>query len=134
MNQHFLTIMVIDDNPMLRAAYTAYLMAQGHPVIEASNGREALDLLRGGARPDLLFLDLSMPVMSGWEFRAVQRTDPRIGRIPVIVLSGDELDPCEYDVLACCQVLRKPSPIETIAKALERGKQCARRMATLAVA
>lgn len=61
----------------------------GHVVTEAADGEEALEVLRGGAPlPDLVLLDLGMPVMDGWWcFRALQ-SDPVLARVPVTVVSA----------------------------------------------
>jgi CheY-like chemotaxis protein len=55
----------------------------------AANGREALDHLGGPDRPCLILLDLSMPVMDGWEFLARQRRSPLLAHIPVILVSAE---------------------------------------------
>lgn len=124
------TVLVVDDNPTLREAYTTFLHALGHHALTAADGREALALLRAGIVPDLILLDLSMPTMNGKEFRAAQQADPWLDRIPVIVLSAEDLAEKEVAQLGCCGVLRKPSPGETILAALERGRQCAAHRAT----
>lgn len=119
-----LTVLVVDDNPALRQAYGMFLESLGHGVAAAPDGREAMALLRDGLRPDLILLDLSMPTMTGWEFRAAQRADPELDRIPVIVLSAEEIGRADIDTLGCCGVLRKPSPAETITAALDRARLC----------
>lgn len=119
------TVLVVDDNASLRDAYAAFLNALGHQAVTAADGAEALALLHGGVRPDLILLDLSMPTMDGKEFRAAQQADPQLDRIPVIVLSAEDLAAGDVVQLGCCGVLRKPSPGETILAALERGRQCA---------
>ena len=60
----------------------------GYTVAMAADGREALDRLRRQWRPSLILLDLTMPVMNGWQFRAEQRLDPALSGIPVVVLSA----------------------------------------------
>jgi CheY-like chemotaxis protein len=64
------------------------LETEGYAVQSAANGREALAHLRGRARPDLILLDLMMPVMSGWEFREAQKADPALADIPVVIVSA----------------------------------------------
>src|ERR1700730_8122955 len=88
-------VLIVDDDFALRDALCAALEGEGFAVAAVSNGQEALDYLRSGARPSLVLLDLMMPIMNGWEFRAEQRQDPELADIPVIVLSafarsGDE--------------------------------------------
>ena len=65
------------------------LEAEGYGVAFAENGREALECLHGEGTPDLIVLDLRMPVMNGWEFRTIQKDDPKLGLIPVVAVSAD---------------------------------------------
>src|SRR4051812_12376876 len=67
---------------------TIILEVEGYEVTSAGNGREALDRLGGGPRPDLILLDLMMPVMTGWEFLDQRKQDPRLAAIPVVILSA----------------------------------------------
>ena len=85
-NKH---ILVVEDNAAARGALAALLEAAGYAVACAANGREALDHLRGPHRPCLILLDLSMPVMDGWEFRDRQRRSPSLACIPVILVSAE---------------------------------------------
>ena len=64
------------------------LQADGYEATGAVNGADALQKIRNGRRPDLILLDLDMPVLSGTEFLAVRESDPLLLMIPVIVLSG----------------------------------------------
>ena len=82
------TILVVDDDFALREALCAALEGEGFSVVGAGNGREALEHLRHEDPPCVVLLDLMMPVMNGWEFRAEQRQDPKLANIPVIVLSA----------------------------------------------
>lgn len=83
-------ILLVEDNAMLRAVIRARLEGAGYRVTCAAHGREALDLLRGPDRPCLILLDLCMPVMDGWHFRAVQRQTPSLADIPVFLLSAED--------------------------------------------
>jgi CheY-like chemotaxis protein len=65
-----------------------FLELEGFPVRLAANGKLALDSLHDGERPCLIILDLMMPVMNGWQFREVQRTDPDLAKIPVVVVTA----------------------------------------------
>ena len=64
------------------------LEADGYEATGAVNGADALQKIRNGKRPDLILLDLDMPVLTGTEFLAVRESDPLLLMIPVIVLSG----------------------------------------------
>jgi CheY-like chemotaxis protein len=81
-------VLIIDDDPLSAATLADVLFHAGHASDHARNGAEALDLLRNGATPRLILLDLSMPVMDGWTFREQQMQDPNLSTIPVIVITG----------------------------------------------
>jgi CheY-like chemotaxis protein len=80
--------MIVDDDDDIRETLCDLLEAEGHIVLAAANGREALDLLAGGARPCLILLDLMMPVMDGFAFRAAQQQDETIASIPVVAVTA----------------------------------------------
>ena len=82
------TVLVVDDDVGVREVLSHYLTAAGYAVCAASNGREALDLLDGGERPDLFVLDLMMPVMGGVELISALRAKPGWAETPIIVLTG----------------------------------------------
>ena len=82
------TILVIEDNDDVRDMMAVTLELEGHRVITAVNGLQALDILRRGALPCVILLDLMMPVMNGWEFRAAMDADPRLRHLPVVVVSA----------------------------------------------
>lgn len=82
-------VMVVEDDRDVREAITWVLEDAGYRVVAAENGSVALGLLRDGAsRPSAIILDLMMPVMDGWQFRAAQLNDPAIATIPVICLTA----------------------------------------------
>ena len=82
------TILVVEDNDDVREMMTVTLELEGHKVIGAANGQEALDLLQHGLEPRLILLDLMMPVMTGWQFRATVENDPELRHIPIVVVSA----------------------------------------------
>ena len=83
-------ILVVDDDESARLVLCGCLEECGYDVACTGNGREALDLLRGGKPPALILLDLGMPVMDGKEFLDRQRQDAAIAGIPVFLLSGEQ--------------------------------------------
>ena len=93
------TVLVVDDYADARETIRELLEQHGYPVIEASNGQQALNLLVSQAKPriGLIVLDLRMPVMDGRELLKVLRSYVMLSRIPVLVVSGytGELDPAE---------------------------------------
>jgi len=82
-------ILLIEDDEDLRDAFRDLFEDEGYNVWTAANGKEALDCLRSRGRACLIFLDLMMPVMNGWEFRAEQERDPVLAQIPVVVCTAD---------------------------------------------
>src|SRR5262245_26972140 len=80
------TILVVDDDDDLRAA-VAEAIGDDLVVLEASHGVEALALMQD-RHPDVVVLDLVMPVMDGWQVRVKQRGNPLIADIPIIAMSA----------------------------------------------
>lgn len=81
-------VLLVDDDRSVRECLAMALELEGHAVVQAEDGLDALLALRCGPRPDVIVLDLEMPVMTGWEFRDAQLRDPVIAGIPVVVVSS----------------------------------------------
>jgi CheY-like chemotaxis protein len=82
-------ILVVEDERGQREALAEVLSRLGYEVQCAANGSEALELMRHSeSLPGLILLDLMMPVMDGWQFRAEQRKDRILADVPVVVLSA----------------------------------------------
>ncbi|HXK19983.1 MAG TPA: response regulator [Polyangiaceae bacterium] len=83
-------ILVVDDYADARATLRELLEEEGHAVIEAANGRQALDVLTAREAPEvsLILLDLAMPVMDGWKLIETLQSYLRLSRIPVVVISA----------------------------------------------
>jgi CheY-like chemotaxis protein len=82
-----LSVLVTDDDEDLRFLCQMHLEMGGFRVTQASDGSEALEMARGD-RPDLILLDLMMPVMDGWECLAELKSDRTLRDIPVFVVTG----------------------------------------------
>ena len=83
------SVLIVDDDLPTREALRELLELDGdHVAGEATNGREALAMLRNGCDPDVILLDLDMPVMDGWQFVAALH-DSRMSALPVVVFSSD---------------------------------------------
>jgi len=79
---HAHRVLIVDDDAEFRAVLREVLEDEGCAVVEAPDGKSALGVLRSAAAPELILLDLMMPVMNGWDFH------PSIAGIPIAVLSG----------------------------------------------
>lgn len=81
-------ILLVDDDAAIRESLAELLEEEGYRVTSVANGIDALRLLREGARPRVILLDLMMPLMDGWQFRIEQKKDPELAKIPVLVLTA----------------------------------------------
>jgi CheY-like chemotaxis protein len=106
-------LLLVEDDADIRDTLSDVLSWEGYEVLTAANGREALELLRGGTGVDAILLDLMMPIMSGWEFRRVQLDDPALAGIPCVVLSASAPGPARPD-----RYFAKPFGIEDLLGAL----------------
>ncbi len=83
-------MLLVDDYPDARDMYRVYLTFSGFEVVEAANGVEAIQLA-SDKPPDIILMDLSLPVMDGWEATRRLKSDPRTAGIPVVALTGHAL-------------------------------------------
>lgn len=113
-------VLAVDDDYDVLFALQDVLEMEGYRVIPARSGREALELLRKGLRPAVILLDLMMPEVSGWEFRAQQVADPELAGIPVVVVSGQGLSDREVATLGVDGYLKKPVDLEQLLTAVGR--------------
>lgn len=109
------SVLIVEDDPAIREALQSVLESEGHTAHTAANGGEALALLRRIARPQLILLDLMMPVMSGWELLGLLRADPEFSSIPVVVVSAAP----PKGELAASRVLKKPIEVNTLLRVVE---------------
>ncbi|MEP7125510.1 MAG: response regulator, partial [Byssovorax sp.] len=84
------SVLIVDDDYDLRETMRDVLEEEGYLVNTASNGQEALDLLRDGESPEVVVLDLMMPVMDGWHFLDELERDGALADIPVVVMSASQ--------------------------------------------
>jgi CheY-like chemotaxis protein len=112
-------ILVVDDDPDLRRSIAEVLEEEGFEVSCARNGEEALRALEGSP-PSAILLDLTMPVMDGWTFRARQRSDERLAHIPTVVISAAYSDPRSVSTLEPDAFLAKPFEASLLTETLQR--------------
>jgi CheY-like chemotaxis protein len=106
-------VQVVEDDPDVGEILEMILGAEGYRVLRARDGREALAQLEGAA-PDLILLDLMMPGMNGWEFRAAQLADEALAGIPVIVMTGAGDDASAVAELKAKAYVKKPVELEEL--------------------
>jgi CheY-like chemotaxis protein len=111
-------VLLVDDDAAVRRTIARFLTFEGFAVVEATNGQEALAYLRTGAGASVIVLDLRMPVMDGWAFRREQRSDPALQNIPVVVLSGADVD--RFPELDAAAAFEKPVRMAQVAGAVRR--------------
>jgi DNA-binding response OmpR family regulator len=111
-------VLVIEDELVLGQIMTDLLTDEGHELRLARNGREGLHSLRTW-KPDVILLDLMMPVMDGWAFRAAQRRlSPDLAGVPVIVLSGARELRTTAEMLGAAVTIAKPVDLDAVAEAV----------------
>ena len=109
-------VLVVEDDPDIREGLTGALSGIGYTVEAVVDGRAALERMRRH-QPDIVVLDLMMPVMDGWQFRAEQKRDPDLAGIPVVVISGN--DSAAAAAVDADFYLRKPLSAGTLIDAIE---------------
>lgn len=92
MSNKTIRVLAVDDDMINRKLIRSMLMKTDNvsEVIEATNGMDALDILKKDANIDIVLLDIIMPIMGGIDFLKVARADDRMKLIPIIVLTTDE--------------------------------------------
>jgi two-component system response regulator MprA len=115
-------VLVVDDDELIRDTLATALSDEGYTVRVASDGRAALSTL-GEWRPDLIVLDLMMPIMDGPSFRAAQRTARGVEDIPVIVLSAAHNVQARAADLEAAAVFPKPFDLSALLDAVARALQ-----------
>ncbi len=114
-------ILVVEDERLIRELLTEILEDEGYPVASASNGQEALTYLqRSRELPQLILLDLNMPIMSGWQFREQQQRDSSLRRIPVVVVSASTTSKQLPSSVHADGYLSKPIEYDTLIQTVER--------------
>src|SRR5689334_22162272 len=88
------TVLLVEDDLAIRDVLQDQLEEEGHDVVPATNGRQAIEYLTLDATstPDLIILDLMTPIVTGWQVLERLRADPTLARIPVIVVTATNAD------------------------------------------
>ena len=112
-------VLIVEDDLDFREHLSALIRARGHEVELAVDGEEALLRLHVGEPPSLILLDLMMPEMDGWTFRARMLQDAKLAAIPIAVLSGVG-SIAEARKLHIDHYLSKPVDLQALYRLIER--------------
>jgi len=113
-------ILIVEDDSALREALAQVLADEGYDLLRARDGLEAVNCLKKGNRPDVILLDLSMPVVNGWEFRMFQKRDPDLAQIPVILITAGGYTREEVAWLEPSALLPKPLDLPLLLSIIRR--------------
>jgi CheY-like chemotaxis protein len=112
-------VLVVDDEPTLREVIAAYLEDSGYTVDQAENGVQALERMKT-ARPDIIVLDLLLPIMDARELMSVMRREPGFAAVPVVLLSAAADLPRLTEQLQPRAALAKPVDLDVLLAVVER--------------
>lgn len=113
-------VMIVEDDADVRDALAEILEDNGYSVVSAANGLQALAALQQGPCPSLILLDLMMPEMDGFEFRAAQQRSKLHAAIPVVVISAVRDAVPKASKLEAAAALRKPIRLEALLEVVAR--------------
>lgn len=108
-------VLIIEDSNDIQEILRQILELEGYSVLSALNGQEALDILQSSPQlPNMILLDLMMPIMDGFEFRKLQKMNPRFAGIPVVVITADGDIQAKKMRVGANDYLKKPVDIERL--------------------
>jgi CheY-like chemotaxis protein len=113
------TVLVVEDDKDSREMLCEYLRRNGYNAAEAADGQEALGQLDEVRNLCLILLDVMMPGMNGWQFRAQQRAHNRFGDVPVVILTAHPPSSLESSAVGVDRVLTKPIDLVEILKVVQ---------------
>ena len=111
------TVLVVDDEPVLRILVREILQDEGYAVIDAADGRSMLEVLEG-VHPDLVLMDVMMPGVDGWEAYQILRSRADLPDLPVVMMSAAVL-PSKLDP-SITAFLRKPFDLAELLELVAR--------------
>ncbi|MFC1523736.1 response regulator [Thermodesulfobacteriota bacterium] len=112
--------MIVDDNQDSRELAAKVLKAKGYSIIEAVDGKEALEKIR--EKPDLVLMDISLPVIDGYEVTRRLKASTEYTQIPIIALTAHAMKGDREKALAagCTDYIPKPIQVRELAGQIER--------------
>jgi len=111
-------VAIVEDDSEFRNMLRELLEEEQYRVVAVANGAEALEKLRGETVPNVILLDVSMPVMDGFDFLRFRNEDPELAAVPVVLVTNAK--PHERPTIGVNDVVRKPIDIDEILFAIKR--------------
>lgn len=111
-------VAIIEDDSEFRNMLRELLEEEQYRVVAVANGAEALETLRGTTLPNVILLDVAMPVMDGFDFLRFRNEDPQLAAVPVVLVTNAK--PHERPTIGVNDVVRKPIDIDEILFAIQR--------------
>jgi CheY-like chemotaxis protein len=111
-------VAIVEDDSEFRNMLRELLEEEQYRVVAVANGAEALEKLRGETLPNVILLDVSMPVMDGFDFLRFRNEDPQLAAVPVVLVTNAK--PHERPTIGVNDVVRKPIDIDEILFAIKR--------------
>jgi CheY-like chemotaxis protein len=117
-------VLIVEDHDDTREMIATLLGFAGYTVVTAANGKQGLERLLQ-SRPCLVLLDLTMPIMTGWEFRAAQLSvgDPALAAVPVLLLTAMPNAEKAAEELQAVEVIKKPFDYDRLIESVRRHCQ-----------
>ena len=115
-------ILIVEDDEAIAEAIVGLLEDEGYAAVSVSDGRAALEKLRDGEKTCLILLDISMPVMNGWQFRQEQLKDAALAPVPVVVCTADGRAAEKAQSIGAAGWLQKPIDPERLLEVV--GTHC----------
>ena len=117
------SILIVEDDQAIAESLQELLETEGYRVKLAANGRKALEFLRKTTTtlPNLIVLDLMMPQMDGYQFRAEQEMDPRLSLIPVVLMTADGHIEAKTFKIGAKAYLNKPLDVDQVLAAVSKN-------------
>lgn len=114
------TILLVEDDKYIRESLDEFLTEEGFEVVPSANGLDAYTRLKSGMKPNLILLDLMMPLMDGFQFREMQLGTDDLSKIPVVVMSAYGDFEKNKEKLGVEAYLKKPLDIEEVLSTIHK--------------
>jgi chemosensory pili system protein ChpA (sensor histidine kinase/response regulator) len=111
-------VAIVEDDSEFREMLRELLEEEQYRVVAVANGAEALEVLRGDTLPNVILLDVEMPVMDAFDFLRFRQDDPELAAVPVVLVTNAK--PHERPTVGVSDVVRKPIDIDEILFAIKR--------------